>query len=141
MSKTSETPAEGWKSTLASLRSGLSEVRIRRRVLLSGLSGLVLFGGITASVLGDPKVTTDLDPAVVDALKFADNQDILLILAVDQAGNVQQFCGFYKGKPCQSTAYEEVPNPIKEIFGYITVSNPKVCWKTSGGDKECVTYD
>jgi len=82
-----------------------------------------------------------LDPAVVDALKSEDSQNILLILAVDEKGSVQPFCGFYDGKPCQPTEYGEILDPIEEFFMYVAVSNPKVCWKTSGGDKECVTYD
>ena len=142
MSTTSETRTEGWQFKLPSLILGLSDTGMRRRrLLVSGLAAAVLCAGVTASVLGDIRVRTDLDPAVVDSLKSGDNQDILLILAVDQQGSVQPFCGFYQGKPCRPIGYEEIPDPIKEIFMYLAVSNPKVCWKTSGGDKECVTYD
>jgi hypothetical protein len=77
-----------------------------------------------------------LPPGLWQMLEFS-TSPLLVVLAVDQAGAIQPYYHQTLGKPAE---YEDIQNPLSEPKVEMKIGNPKVCWKTSGGDEQCVVY-
>lgn len=79
-----------------------------------------------------------LSKSAAEELKFSENQ-LGLVLAIDTTGKIQAF-----------RRAETHPIPLdfplvnEKVLGLegasIFIFNPKFCWKTTDGDKECITY-
>ena len=114
-----------WLKVLPCLKSG---------ILVSLLIAAFLTGGAWAAHGGWH--AKPLPPGLWSMLEFS-SAPLLVVLAVDQNGAVQPFYHQTLGKPAP---YEDIQNPLSAPKVEMKIGNPKVCWKTSGGDEECVVY-
>jgi hypothetical protein len=103
--------------------------------LLAGIAiGVVVMG--SADAMHGGRHAVGKGNGVLNALRF-DNTDLLVVFAVNSAGEIQPY---YYSSTGNREEYAPVKDPIAEPTIEIEVGNPKVCWKTSGGDEECVVY-
>lgn len=115
-------------------RHGQGGLRMALAAVALLLMGSVIGGVVVAATTG---VAKGIPQGIwKNQLEFGSNQ-LLVVFAVDLQGNIQPYFEKETGRP---EKYEPVTDPIASAQIDIEIGNPKVCWTTSSGGKECVVY-
>lgn len=113
--------------------------------------GIVALAAITVACSPEPDKRAETPPppcpqceskplskSAEDELKVGTAPPVV-VFAVDAAGKIQAFRG------ANAKAFQpEFPLATEKVLALegisLVILNPKVCWETTDGDKECVTY-
>lgn len=126
---------------LPTARSRESNLSLSLRIL----AGIVIGAGVAGCAPPPPQKaevpplrSRPLNSATEQALNFTENK-LAVVFAIDNKGNIQPY-----RRSQASAAPVELPIKSATVLDFKSISlfifNPKVCWKTSDGDKECITY-
>jgi hypothetical protein len=99
----------------------------------------VLVGGALAMHTGTHYPPTGRGMSQWNPYKFGAS-DLVVIFAVDKDGNVEASYRDFGANPGQMTTWQYISPALAELDINIRIGNPKTCWITSSGDKQCVVY-
>lgn len=112
---------------------------------LAGAAVVGMFVGGALATHGDchGHCAIDKPAAILNNFTLPGGAKPLVVFAVYEDGAVQPYYyNMRNGKPGNTEPWEDIPdgNDVHPAEVEAKVTNPKTCWNTSGGDRQCVVY-